>query len=164
MKRLKLIVLLSFLAISFTKCKIQDTNPGVSNDILESKKRGVFIKEYTTYTNPYKINDTLQITVIEAWLETSWYHGTNNDETIITGKPHFQLCINSIEKDLVGTTFDWTIGIDVHKNLRTSSKSSLLGDFENEPGDTIEYKVQSESNFGSDTSRNIIGKFVLIKK
>lgn len=148
----------------FVNCETPSGHIGVSNDIKESKKRNVFISEYTCSPNPYKINDTLQITIKEAWVEHRWFHSLKEEETLIDTDGDYQLCINTNEKDLIGVCFDWTVGVDFYKNLRLSSKNSLLGDFKSVPTDTIEFKVQAGNTFNEDSSRKIIGKFVLIKK
>jgi len=144
---IKLFFAILILCLQYS-CETPAGHIGVSQDIKESKKRKVFIAEYTTMPNPYKINDTLQITVKEAWLEKK-----------------YQVCINSEKKDITGIfSYDWMIGTYVEKTMRPSSFSSLMGDFKKLPGDTIEYTVQKGDNLSDNGDKIIIGKFVLIKK
>jgi len=140
--------------------------PVISSSINESKKRCVFIKEYIPLTNPYMINDTLQIMVKEAWIEYQWYYGDKVNETWIPPESKYQLRINSNEHDLGKYTgIDWTIGINDDKYLRKCGLASLRGDFKNMPGDTIEYIVAKGAlQNNMDTIGKVLGKFVLIKK
>jgi hypothetical protein len=137
---------------------------GISQDITESKRRGVFITEYTVYPNPYKINDSLQITVKQAWLESHWNYGEYNDETKVYPDGEYQLAVNTVEKDIENVDIYWTIGIDREKYMRISNNQSLISDFKTMPSDTIEFKVQQDYDLSKDGEKIIIGKFVLIKK
>jgi len=160
---IKLFFAILILCLQYS-CETPAGHIGVSQDIKESKKRKVFIAEYTTMPNPYKINDTLQITVKEAWLEKKWAYPKNLDETIDL-EDEYQVCINSEKKDITGIfSYDWMIGTYVEKTMRPSSFSSLMGDFKKLPGDTIEYTVQKGDNLSDNGDKIIIGKFVLIKK
>jgi len=147
----------------FSSCYSQEGHRGASDNIEESKKRKVFICEYTVSENPYKINDTLQITVLEAWLEKQWQYPKDPNGTVPYDE--YQLIINSKEEDIKGLDATWSIGIDADKYIRTCSKSDLMSDFKTLPKDTIEYLVEKGSQFmGEIPKENIIGKFVLIKK
>jgi len=138
---------------------------GISSNIIESKKRGVFIKEYTSSPNPYKINDTLQVTIKEAWLEYRWYYCDNLDEAGIYPGFQYHLCIRSTKQDICKyKPFDISIGISGDKYMRISSSSSLVGDFKSMPGDTIEYIVaKGRLQNNMDTIGIVLGKLVLIK-
>ena len=135
--------------------------PQASNNIKEAKARGVFICEYKGLTNPVKINDSLKITIKEAWIEQHWTYSQNSGQTIaIDG---YQICINSVESDLKNVDFDWTIGINGDFYLRSSGKNSLIGDFINMPeGDTLTYLVQKGDNLSDVSNKIIIGKFEII--
>ena len=149
--------------LSFTSCYSQRGHNGASENIEESKKREVFICEYTVPENPYRINDTLQITVTEAWLEKQWKYPQNPNGTVPYGD--YQLIINSKEEDIKGIDVKWAIGIDAYKYIRTCSKTDLISDFKTLPEDTIEYLVQKGNQIkGEVPKENIIGKFVLVKK
>ena len=115
---MKLFNLLIILFPVFTSCETPSGHTGVSKDIKDSKKRNVFISEYIVNPNPYKINDTLQITVKEAWLEKQWIYGKKEIETLLFESENYQLCINTIEEDIKGICSKWTIGLngDKYKN------------------------------------------------
>jgi hypothetical protein len=74
-------------------CDNQVGHRGVSSDISESKKRGVFLAECKGITNPVKINDSLQITINEAWLEKQWAHSSKEEETLLYNEELYQLCV-----------------------------------------------------------------------
>lgn len=160
-----LTIIISIVSL-FYSCETPAGFPGISEDIEDSKKRGVYICEYIVKPNPYYINDSLHITVKEAWLERHWAHGKTKDITLLYPEPSYQLCINmeESEKDLKGIGFDWYIGIDFEKNMRTCGDNSLVSDFKTVPGDTIEYKVQKGEELSDNYEKIIIGEFVLFKK
>jgi hypothetical protein len=161
-------VMLSFILIILSQiwggCETPQGHRGASANISESKKRGVFIKEYTTYPNPYKINDTLKLNVKEAWLEKKWASGRTYDKTKLYGIESYQLSINTTEEEIKGCAITWTIGIDFDKNLRPSSTNSLIGDFKTITPDTINFKVQKGDNLSDSEQKVILGDFVLIKR
>lgn len=151
------------LCFGFTSCNSQRGHDGVSKDMSESKERDVFVCEYSVPENPYKVNDSITLTVKEAWLERAWKYPENNSETSIS--EGYQICVSiEPEKHIEDLGFGWSIGIDYDKNIRISSPTSLIGDFKVMPPDTIEYKVQKGGEFSAEYEKIIIGKFVLIKK
>lgn len=161
---MKIIVLfLAVFAFLFNGAQKASSVRGISDDIEESKKRHVFLAEYMPLSNPMKINDTLQITVKEAWLECQWFYDKKKYGANII-KDRYQLCINTNENDLKGVCFNWTIGINFDKNIRSSSKNSLVGDFKIIPSDTLEYMVQKGRNLSEQSSKVILGKITLVKK
>ncbi|MGX5689537.1 hypothetical protein [Arcticibacter tournemirensis] len=84
---------------------------------------------------PYKINDTLQVTVKKAWIERQWAHSRDPYQTIrVDG---YQLCIKSVEADLQGINFKWTMGVNGDKYIRRSGKSALISDFVELPQETL---------------------------
>lgn len=158
--------MLNVLAIItlFISCETPAGHSGISNNIQESKRRGVFISEYTIQLNPYKINDSLDITIEEAWLEKQWAYGKHEDETKLYPTEEYQLCINSTEKDVKKYLYlDFTIGVESDKYMRSSSKESLVGDFKNLPGDTIKYEVQRGNDLREGSKKNVIGNLILVK-
>ena len=154
------LTLISF-HISLQSCKTLQGHKGASKDIKESKKRQIFVCEYSVTENPFKINDSLKITVKEAWLEKHWRYSKNIYTT--TSYDGYQLMINATEKDLVGVCFEWSIGVDFDMHLRSCSKDGLMGDFKELPSDTLVYLIQKGRTKLSGTPE-IIGKFTLIKK
>lgn len=156
-------IMLFLILINLFGCNYSAGHRGVSGSIDESKKRGVFVQEYMSSSTPYRINDTLQVTVKEAWIERQWAHSQDLNQTIIVDG--YQLCIKSVEADLQGIDFKWTIGINGDKYIRRSSKSALISDFVELPsGDTVVYQVQKGSNLSDESSKEIVGKFELVKK
>jgi len=163
MNRLRQFGILHLIFI-VTSCQTPRGFPGVSDYIKDSKERGVFIQEYTVYPNPYKINDSMQITVKEAWVERQWIHTSKPKGAKIREKG-YQLAINTTEEDLEGVTLDWVIGIYSDKYVHPSSANSLVGDLDTIPGDTICYLVQNEmSKWRLNKQPNVVGRFVLVKK
>ncbi len=151
------------LALAINSCETPEGFPGVSDDIKDAKERGVFVKEYTVHPNPYRVNDTLEITVKEAWLEKQWIQTNRKHGTKIENSG-YQLAINTNEKDINNENLTWLIGSYHDKYLRTSSCCSLIGDFDYIPGDTIDYIVQNgEFPFDNIEIPNI-GRFILVKK
>src|ERR1700744_3162689 len=158
---MRIISPLLFILYLCCSCQSPKGFPGASDNIDDAKMRGVFVARYAGFPNPMKINDTLSIRVNEAWLESKWLHTEDKEGAFIIDG--YQLCINTNEKDIQNVTFDWNIGIDFDKNMRTSSRNSLIGDFKEIPGDTIEYKIQKGDNLSDNGVKIIIGKIALIK-
>ena len=154
-------ILLNF-AFFFISCYPQQGLNRASQNIEESKKRGVFICEYTVSETPYKINDSIKITVKEAWLEKQWKYSKEPNETSPLND-EYQLNVNVEQNNIEGIDFKWSIGYQQDLSLRQSSKSSLIGDFDKIPTDTLTYPVQKGEAFVGNPI-NIIGKFVLTKK
>jgi hypothetical protein len=161
MKLFKLFLIIICLQIT-SSCNSQQGLRGASSNIEESKKNGIFIHEYFVLENPYKINDTLNITIKHIWLEKQWKYGKNFDAVVIDG---YQLIVESNEEDIKNIDFEWTIGIDSKKYMRRSSKSDLISDFINIPNDTIIFKVQKGRQLKGDVPKeNIIGVLEILKK
>ncbi len=141
---------------------------GVSGSISESKKYGVFISEYRPLKNPIKINDTLKITVHEAWLEKTWAYSNDFDNPDFNDSldTEWQFCITTEEEDIKGLNSDWSIGIefDRYKSMISSGHNSLIGLVNTIPSDTIEYLVQQGRSYKNKKDIVILGKIVLIKK
>lgn len=150
--------------VAFVGCENPSGSSGASKDISDAKKRGVFLAAYHVNPNPYPINDTLQITIEEAWIERKWRHGGKNDETVILSG--YQLCVNTTKKDVEKIAYPYnTIGIGSGHYLKESSEDSYTGDLDLIPSDTIQYLVQHGNNLMDDSSlkKQVIGKLILIK-
>jgi len=133
---------------------------GVSNDILESKERGVYICELRSVQNPYRINDTLILDIHSAWLEKLWKYGTNNSETITSET--YQLVIVSDENCIRGIPRSWQIGKSFKESFRSCGKESIMIDLDSLPnGNKFEWNVTLGRKY--DSSR-IIGKFELFPR
>jgi hypothetical protein len=153
---------LLFFLVLFCKCDPPVGVLGVSNNVMDSKKRGVFVNEYTTVPNPNRINDSISLTVFEAWVEKKWYHSNKENEAIVNSG--YQLCVNTSERDIVGINVGWSIGIDDVKYMHPSGPNSLMGALNDLPKDTIEYLVESGGGFMGDTAGKIIGRIIFVKK
>jgi hypothetical protein len=149
---------------SLCSCSFKPEGQGACGSIAVSKERQVFIEEYFVSPNPYIINDSLRILVKEAWIENWWaYSGDELHPIIIPG--YYQLCIKTEEADISNIDFTWRIGLDADFYLRSSGKSSLIGDFKQIPtGDSLVYPVEKGNNFMDSGEHQIIGKFVLYRK
>lgn len=102
-----LLILLLFSCNFF----IENGGLGVSLDILESQKKGVFIQEYKPVSNPLKINDSLILNIKSAWLEYTWrYEGSENEKARIVNKNDCQIIIVTDDKSLKGYNNNWLIG------------------------------------------------------
>ena len=151
------------LLISFSACNDWQNRPGVSENIDESKKRGVFIYEYQAIPNPIKINDSLIFDFHHAWLEKKWRYLESFDETeLLDGYQLIIITKNEIPKGLGRT---WSIGIDVKRYIRLCGKNCLLTDFDNLPISVKEvWEVQVGRKLKEDEDKTIIGEFTIYKK
>lgn len=144
-------------------CNDSKGQDGISSDIRESKKRGVYICEYEPPKNPFIINDSMKIHVKSAWLEKTWKYPSNPNETVILKK--YQLIVISDPKDLVGNTEAWTIGIDYDRNFYGCGSECMITEFKELPTKEIEvWKVQQGYYLNNEDEHKIIGEFKLIKK
>ena len=149
--------------ISLSSCNDFQNYPGVSDNIENSKKRGVYICEYEAHPNPMKINDTIVFNVEMAWLERQWKYGKNYNNT--NPMEGYQLVI--LTKDNIHKGFDktWTIGIGFERHIRPCGKSCLMTDFEKLPISNKEiWKVQGGRRLNAEAVKIILGDFILYKK
>lgn len=154
-----LIMLLS----SFHSCNDLQNHPGASEDIKDSKKRGVFICEYEANPNPIKVNDSLTFDIREAWLERKWKYPENYNSTEPT--EGYQLIIitgNEIHK---GATRTWSIGVNFDRYVRLCGNKCLITNFDKLPISNKEvWKVQKGRNLKEGDEKVILGEFILYKK
>ncbi|MBL7994992.1 hypothetical protein JNM05_06425 [bacterium] len=143
-------------------CNTLKDHPGVSENISESKRRGVYISEYYTDNNPYIINDSLRLHIKSAWIEKSWAYPENNYDTRIL--PGYQLIIDVEEQDLIGYGRTWMIGIDGNKYFRSCRNNCLMSDCELILQGKTTWYVQQGRRLDTLSSKTIIGEFSLIKK
>lgn len=131
---------------------------GVSNTVMESKKRDVFVRELYTKSNLYQINDTLKINIKSAWLEKRWAYGVKNSETIELDA--YQLIINTDESSICYFPKFWQIGNSFKESFRRCGKESIMIDISSLPnGNTLDWQVTSGKR-RYDSSK-IIGSFEL---
>lgn len=143
-------------------CNTWQGHNGMSEDIEESKRRGVFVSEYYSELNPYVINDSLRLNVKTAWLEKRWKYPSNPSETVIW--EGYQLIIHVDKENLRNYAKTWLIGLDFNLNLRSCGYSCLMMDCDTIPLDRITWKVQQGRRLDSLITKNIIGEFSLVKK
>ena len=60
--------------------------PSSTKSIEESNELGVFIAEYRPVTRFYKINNSINISFDEVWIEYQWLENTNEKPTIFYDK------------------------------------------------------------------------------
>jgi len=154
---------IAFFLISFYSCGDFQNQPGVSDDIKDSRRRGVYICEYIADPNPIKVNDTLVFDVKMAWLERRWKYLENYDDT--SPMDGYQLVIlteNAIHKGFDKT---WTIGIDFKRHIRPCGDKCLMTEFENLPISNKEiWKLQAGRRLNPEAEKIILGDFTLYKK
>src|SRR5687768_6933762 len=116
-----------FLLICFISCNPSAGFRGASSSIAESKRRNVFVSEYKPISNPYWINDTIKIHVLNAWVKKTWAYGSGIGQTIKLDD--YQMIIVTGEADLEGYSYQWFIGVDAHRSFRTCGYACLMSDF-----------------------------------
>lgn len=134
---------------------------GASKSITDSKDKGVYVSEYRSITNPVVINDTLKVHVKNVWLEKQWKYDDDLKPKVSEG---YQMILKSDKEDLKGFTVYWTIGIDFNKYWRFCSANNIMTDFKDLPRDTIIWEVQKGYYLDSLSKKEVIGKFMLVKK
>lgn len=151
-----------FISI-FLSCNTIQNHPGVSNDIAESKKRGVFICEYQADHNPLRINDSIEFIVKIAWLERQWKYPENLEKT--SPMEGYQLVIETENKIPNGFGRTWAIGLSSKKYIRKCGTNCLIGDFQTLPiSNKISWSVKGDGKVKSDENTIILGEFELYKK
>jgi hypothetical protein len=158
--RMKKCILVS-LVLCLTSCFFDQSGPGMSNSIEESKKRGYFICEY----QPTKvvINDTLMFHIKEAWLEKQFFY-SKSGSTYTVGK--YQLIVVTDENIFNGANyaFKWTIGVDFERNFRSCGKNCIMSNLAEIGNDVETWQVQAGSRMDSSAVKKIIGTMTLFKK
>lgn len=143
-------------------CNLSEGRPGMSESIEESKKREVYICEFTTYKNPIIINDTLKVRLTVAWLEKRWAYDSNpNNSIIING---YQLIVLTKEELDENFTFTWSIGIDPKRYFRSCGYNCMMTDFDSLPKVVETWKIQEGRAKYEGATHKIIGEFSLYKK
>ena len=169
---LMLIMIIHFFLAS---CQIDSNlsgNRGISNNIKESKKRGVFLSEYTTPQNPYMINDSIILNIQEAWLEVTWFYRKDLDKTLRGDK--FRICIlTTPEYSLKSYEERWFVengagGVRGVFGQVSRKYNFLSSSFDNVPPDSMILSVREgpvwDLRFRPELEKKIIGKLELIKK
>ncbi len=151
-----------FVAI-LSSCNTLEGHRGASSEIEDSKKKGVFIQEYTC-ENPNIINDTLQILIDNAWLEREWYYGSNQSEIIVSDSS-YQLIVQLTDASSFNSySYSWLIGVEGNRYFRRCGRNCLITDFKNLPNDVESWPIQNGSYLNNENDKVIIGNFFLVKK
>lgn len=136
----------------------------MSQTMEESKERGVFICEYTTPQNPFRINDSIQLHLKDCWLEKHWEHRKDSEKgtRVIAG---YSLIMEVAEEDILGYNKGWTISDDsVVRYFRKCGIECLMTDFDSLPQSREIWSVRSGKARLEIAKNPIIGELILIKK
>lgn len=82
-----LILIFVIFLINGCNCQVNTTDPQISENIADSKKNKVFLKEYILSSK----TDT-NIVVNEAWSEKTWFYEIHNGVKVKVQKYGCQLC------------------------------------------------------------------------
>lgn len=136
---------------------------GVSENIEDSKRRGVYICGYEGRPNPIRINDSLIFDIKEAWLERQWKYPENYKNTEpIEGYQLMVLINNEIYKDI---SRNWSIGVDFERYIRPCGKNCLITDFPKLPISNKEiWQIQAGRYLNAESKKVILGEFILYRK
>ena len=85
---------------------------GYSDDIKESKERGVFLFEYEVKDNPLRLQNGRIIHFQQAWAEKAWTYPLFSNQTDIDDPPLYSICITVTKEDIADYPHDgaWWIG------------------------------------------------------
>jgi hypothetical protein len=159
--------LVALQAMFFSGCDLRDGLNGASEDVGESKRRGVFVCEYGPPANPYRINDSLVLHINECWLERRWVHDKNRPTGADPYSGMYQLIMEVGPNDLRGYgKKGWTIGLDFVQNFSKPTPNALVMLFnEGAPRDTEEWLViQGEPKKQLSGKEVVLGRLVLKRK
>ncbi|RKR84474.1 hypothetical protein BDD43_4712 [Mucilaginibacter gracilis] len=160
-----LFILLLFISIYSCHENAINGMLSASSDIKDSKKRGVFVKEYIGQTNPIKINDSLSITIKSAWLEQMWRGDGPSNEKAKVQDHGYQLLVVTDKECLKNYRDTWMIGLNADGYFRRASEDAIIVDFKTLPKASIlEWQVQNGYSLSRNDKKTIIGKFALIAK
>lgn len=140
--------LIFFATILLTPLKFYNPilggSPGWSKSISESQNRQVFVDQYYPNTNPVILNDTLKLTVSEAWLERMWVYEDYSNQSFALSD-YFQFLVKLDTPYYSGFGDTWYF----------SSNDSTIGAIGYYKGFVIGKRIQQGTNL------NKIGLFVI---
>lgn len=163
--------ILFFVVISLFISCIDDLkgSPGASDSIADSRSKGVFIAKYESDNEVIKINDTITLTIKEAWVEKKWNYGSYgygkislNMDTAFGGG--YQMVIDFKEKIPGHYGFNWCIGDGFERYLRSCSDYCLISDFKRIPERVETWEVHSGGDMEAKLGKNVIGIFSLTQR
>ncbi len=149
---------------------------GSSDDISESKRRGVFLWEYKPAKNPIRIRDGEYLDIVEVWAERSWIYPEFSRDTEI--QPNiYQIVIKANPKGLYHyyeRHFDhekpetainhWTIGVDYQWVFYMPSDENLMCEMYSLPDSCEVFPIQRGTDIGDRKPHVIIGELRLCRK
>jgi hypothetical protein len=136
---------------------------GISGDILKSKKRAVFVCEYTIPISPCIVNDSIKLHLLSAWLEKQWKYVSDVNETqVLNG---YQLIAIFKSEDLNYYNKEWTIGNSFKDSFRFCGPGCMVAEFDSVPqSDSITWSVQLGNAITKISKYEIIGKYIMVRK
>ena len=147
--------------LSLNSCDTLSGHVGVCDSIDESKTENVFVQEYTMISSPI-INDSIKLSVKEAWVENIWQYHNRTEVLSIPGS--YQLVIIFNEPLLDGYDNSWSIGNSFEQSLRPCSYDCIMTDIDSlSSGDTLTWAVVTGRILKTSKNRKI-GEFKLMKK
>ncbi|ARN78769.1 hypothetical protein BST97_12620 [Nonlabens spongiae] len=162
----RLTVFLGFFMLS--GCFEKDRGRGISININDSKKRGVFITEYEI-KQKLILGDSIRISPSEVWLEKVWRYDPEDPSNSISKNNNTYQVVLTAEKEtpfsVSGLSFKYTIGVNSNQYLRKCGETCLIGDLAEKPGDTLLYKLKKGAYPNGDYKKeDIFAELMLIKK
>jgi len=160
--------ILFFVVISLFISCIDDLkgSPGASDSIADSRSKGVFIAKYESDNDVIKINDTITLTIKEAWVEKKWNYGSYgygkislNIDTAFGGG--YQLIINVKDKIPCHYGFNWYIGEGYDRYFTSGGDYYFCSAFKILPKNVETWEVHSGSFSKERVNENVIGKIIL---
>jgi len=145
----------------FNSCDTLSGHGGVCDSIYESKTENIFVQEYTMISNPI-INDSIRLSVKEAWVENYWQYHNRTEVLSIPGS--YQLVIKFDEPLFNGYDNSWSIGNSFKQSLRSCSYDCIMMDIDSlSIVDTLTWAVVTGEILKTSKNKKI-GEFKLVKK
>ncbi len=156
------VLLLGYFAIVPGVLYLLSWNPplkgagGSSDDISESKRRGVFLWEYQPAKNPIHIRDGEYLDIVEVWAERSWIYPEFSRDTKIQSKS-YQIVMSVKPNGLTHyylNNYDyggadnkqWTVGIDYQRMFNTREDGKLVYEQQGQSLDSCEVFLIKQGN------------------
>gem|GEM_PF-5780474 len=104
----------------------------ISEDRVESKKQGVFIRNMKSLKPiiTYDDCDTCKFYISDIWIENSWYCDNIINCSSIRNSYEKVIRIKVVNKIPDEWTFNYTIGTDFTKCIRTAGMHDLVADID----------------------------------
>lgn len=147
-------IIMCLISFSCSNRKMEGVR-GYSSSIAESKQRGVFVCKIDTDKTLYKFNDTLHLSIKEAFLEKGWGYGSHTDSTIVNysgdHNKSFQIVLAVNEDCCTGLGVNWEISRSFNEQFNGKGLGYLASTYHQDSLSAImEYNVL----LGSSTTRS----------